>query len=178
MWHEKIFPTAGRVGGAVSRWIITISKWLIITTMSVIFLAIMADILVRQVFNQSIWGVEEIAILALTWLWFSAFIYTTHLREHIGGNFPIRRRLAQNIYSVVSSSLCLFSLLVFCYLAYRYCAFLIAQEARTVTLEVPEIYTVGGVFIGLVLGAGYLVRETVSNVQALRHAGKKAPNEC
>jgi len=149
-------------------------KWVIIATSLVIVFSIFIEVFFRYVFSRPIWGAEEIDVSALLWLWFIAFAYATYRRFHVGSSFPIRKRLAQNIFGIFSPSFCLIVTLISCYFAYRYCAFTIAQPLTNPVLGFPMIYVNVAAFIGLVLIAVYFIRDIVTKVRVLRHPGKEA----
>ena len=167
MWRKRISSVIGKSS-------VSIMKWVIIATSLVIVFSVFFEVFFRYVFSRPIWGAEEIDISAVLWLWFIAFAYATYRRFHVASSFPIRKRLAQNIFSIFSPSFCLIVTLISCYFAYRYCAFTVAQPLTNPVLGFPMIYVNAAAFIGLVLVAVYLIRDIVIGVQAFRHSGREA----
>jgi TRAP-type C4-dicarboxylate transport system permease small subunit len=148
-------------------------KVMIITTSLVIVASIVIEVFFRYVLSRPIWGAEEIDVSALLWLWFIAIAYATYRRFHVGSTFPIRKRIAQNIFSIVSPTFCLIVTLISCYYAYQYAVFTVAQDLTNTVLGFPMIYVNVAAFVGLVLVACYLVRDVVTQIHVLRNHRKE-----
>ena len=160
---------AGNVVGfatGVGDIVVRVCNWVVIVSILVIVLGISGDIVSRVVLNRSIWGVEEIILSAGLYLWFAAWVYATYKRYHIGADPALRNPLLKAINTIVDVALCLIITLVFCYLSYQYCTWIVASHSKTITFGVPLIYTISVVFIGLVITAGYIMRQMVECVRA------------
>ena len=167
MWLRRIISIIGK--GSTG-----IMKGVIIATSLVIAFSVFFEVFFRYVFSRPIWGAEEVDISAMLWLWFIAFAYATYRRFHVGSTFPIRKRSAQNIFSIFSPCFCLIVTLISCYFAYQYCAFSIAQNLTNPVLGFPMIYVNVAVLIGLAMVAIYFIRDILTRVSVLRHPGKEA----
>ena len=168
-----IFSVTNKIGVGFDTGLVTIFRWTIIVASLVVVLSIFTVVFLRYIFRRGVWGTEEIALSVMMWLWMITIAYTTRQRSHVSSTFPAQNRSAQGIYRIVSSSLCLMIVLLFCYYSYNYCIWLIANDARTITFTIPRIYIFSSVFIGFVLTAGYLIWEIVDNVRAFRDLGMK-----
>jgi TRAP-type C4-dicarboxylate transport system permease small subunit len=157
----------------VDKGIVAIMKGLIIAASLVIVTSIVVEVFFRYVLSRPIWGAEEIDVSALLWLWFISIAYATYRRFHVGSTFPIRKRLAQDIFSVVSPTFCLIVTVISCYYAYRYACFTVAQELTNTVFGFPMIYVNVAAFVGLVLVACYLIRDIVAQILILRSRGKE-----
>lgn len=154
-------------------WIITANRWIVIISSLVLVSLICLQIILRYIFRSPLLGLEEIAIMVVPWLWFFGIAFASLKGFHISGGFPVERQSIQNILRVVYPFVCVIVTLVFCYLTYQYCYWVAKEGVKSIALVIPWIYTVLGVFLGLMFNAVYLISEAVAKLRAFRQARER-----
>lgn len=152
------------------KWTVRFTEGIVVISSLIVLSAICLQIILRYVFQHPLLGLEEIALLVVLWLWFFSMASASEKGFHISGGLPVTRQSIQDIMQVVYPFICFIVTLAFCYLAYQYCQFVVKEGIASVALRVPWIYTVLGVFLGLVLNAVYLIWEAVAKLRVFRQA--------
>lgn len=158
---------------AMLKWIVKVNQWGVIVSSLVVISTIFIQVILRYVFQHPLLGMEEIAIMAVLWLWFLAIALATQRGFHISGGLPITRQSIRDIMEVVYPFVCLSVSLVFGYLCYLYCVWVIEAKVISGGLRLPWILSVSGAFLGLVLNTVYLTREAVAKLGAFRLARQR-----
>lgn len=156
----------------LQKWTVRFAEGIVVITSLIVLSAICLQIILRYVFRQPLLGLEEIALMVVLWLWFFGMASASERGFHISGGLPVTRQSIQNIMKVAYPFISFIVSLVFCYLAYNYCQFVLKEDIRSVALRIPWIYCVLGVFLGLALNTAYLIRETVVKLRVFRQAGQ------
>lgn len=151
--------------GAASKAILNLSKLIVILTSITIVLLIFIQVLLRYVFLRPLLGTEELAAIVVMWLWFFAMAYSTHQRFHVHSEPPIKNRSFHRALGIVSPFFCLFITVIFGYYSYQYAHWTYVKNLVTSSLGLPLIIGVLPVFIGLVITAGYFVRDILNTVR-------------
>ncbi len=158
---------------AILKKIVIANELGVLLSSLVVVLAIFIQVILRYIFHHPLLGMEEIAIMAVLWLWFLAIASASQRGFHISGGLPVTRQSIQDIMGVVYPFVCLLVSFVFGYLCYLYCVWVI--EARIISggLLIPWIWSVSGAFLGLVLNTVYLTCEAVAKIGAFRRARQR-----
>ena len=140
---------------------------IILSTLTMITVMCIAVIL-RYVFKHPLLGMEEIALMLMLWLWAFGMAYSSERDFHIFGGLPTKRQSIVEIKNLVYPFICLVVSIGFLYLTYVYCLWTIEQGVESLGLRIPWIYSVAGLFLGLLLNSVYLSRQAVIRVRAFR----------
>lgn len=163
-----------KIASSVRKLPLGIMEVLIIATSLVVVMSIFIDVFLRYVFGFPLWGAETVAMSVMVWLWFTALPYSIYRRFQIASTFPIRRRLAQDIFGIFTPCFCIIICLVTSYYFYLYSAWTLTHHTMDPVLRFPLFYIVIPGLIGLLLASVYFTRDIVANVRAFRHSGKEA----
>ena len=158
---------------SVLKWIVTANEWGVVASSLVVVLAIFIQVVLRYVFRHPLLGMEEIAIMVVLWLWFMAIASASERGFHISGGLPVTRQSVRDIMEVVYPFICLLVTVIFGYLCYLYCAWVIEAKVISGGLQLPWILSVSGAFLGFVLNTIFLTRETVVKLGAFRRARQR-----
>jgi len=158
---------------SVLKWVITANEWGVVASSLVMVLAIFTQVILRYVFRHPLLGMEEIAIMVVLWLWFMAIASASERGFHISGGLPVTRKSVRDIMDVVYPFICLLVTVVYGYLCYLYCAWVVEAKVISGGLQLPWILSVSGAFLGLVLNTVFLTRESVVKLGAFRRARQR-----
>lgn len=153
--------------------IVTVNEWGVVASSLVVVLAIFIQVVLRYVFRHPLLGMEEIAIMAVLWLWFLAIASASQRGFHISGGLPVTRKSVRDIMDLVYPFICLLVTVIFGYLCYLYCAWVVEAKVISGGLQLPWILSVSGAFLGLVLNTVYLTCETAAKLGAFRRARRR-----
>jgi TRAP-type C4-dicarboxylate transport system permease small subunit len=154
-------------------WIVTVNEWGVVASSLVVIYTIFIQVVLRYVFHHPLLGMEEIAIMAVLWLWFFAAALASERGFHISGGLPVTRQSIRDVMEVVYPFICLTVTLVFGYLCYVYCVWVVEGHVISGGLFIPWIWTTVGAFLGLVLNAVYLTQQAVAKLGAFRQARQR-----
>lgn len=156
----------------------TIVNTVVIVISSLIMvLAICIEVILRYVFRNPVLGFEEIAIMAVVWLWFFGAASASRAGFQISGGLPVARQSIRDVTTVAYPFISLIVTLTYCYLCYGYCQWLVKARVISLALQFPWIWSTLGVFLGLVLSAVYLAHETGVKLRDFRQGRKESLNE-
>ncbi|UCH51216.1 MAG: TRAP transporter small permease subunit [Chloroflexota bacterium] len=156
------------------KWTVKVSNVIVVISALIVIYAVCLQIILRYVFRQPLLGLEEIALLVVLWLWFFGMAAASEKGFHITGGLPVTRQSIQNVLKMVYPFICLIATLIFCYLTYLYCQWVVTADIRSIALQIPYIVSATGVFLGLVLNAAYLTSEAVAKLRAFQEARKRS----
>jgi TRAP-type C4-dicarboxylate transport system permease small subunit len=157
----------------VLKWVVTANEWGAVISSLVVVLAIFTQVVLRYIFHHPLLGMEEIAIMAVLWLWFLAIALASERGFHISGGLPVTRQSIRDIMVVVYPFICLLVTVIFGYLCYLYCVWVVEGHVISGGLFIPWIWTVSGAFLGLVLNAVFLTWEAVAKLRTFRRARQR-----
>jgi len=157
----------------VLKRIVTLNEWGIVFFSLVIVLAIFIQVILRYLFHHPLLGMEEIAIMAVLWLWFLAMASASERGFHISGGLPITKQSIRDVMELFYPFVCLLVSVVFSYLCYLYCVWVVEAKVISGGLQLPWILSVAGAFVGLVLNTMFLTRESVAKLKTFRQARQR-----
>lgn len=157
----------------MARIIEVVTKTVIVVSSVAITFLICFQVVRRYVFLAPLLGLEEIALMVVLWLWFFSIVYATSKGFHISGGLPMRSQSAQRIMEVGYSFFSLIITVIFSYLTLVYCLWVAEVKLLSLGLYIPQIYSMISVFLGLVLVAGYLIREAVVRLRVFQQMRRR-----
>lgn len=126
---------------------------LIIIGGALIPLTVLIQVLLRYVFKQPLFGLEELSRLVAIWVYFFGAVLSTRMDNHVQGDvveqFFSNPRARFVIKSVVWC-LCLLTCCLFLYHSGVYSLWLFKTGERTTGLWWPRITSVGSMFVGAI----------------------------
>ena len=132
--------------------------------MSLLSLAMLAEIITRYIFNTSLFGLEQFVGYAAVWLYFIGAAYGSYERTHIKAEFinviissPRIRHGVRAFSAIISTAMSI----VFAKWSWDFGFESIMVGETTPTLGVPMIYFQGALFVGAVLMVVYFAIEAV-----------------
>ncbi|MBA7694367.1 hypothetical protein ES703_102976 [subsurface metagenome] len=145
-----------------------VSRVVVVFSSIAIVLVICIEVILRYVFRNPVLGFEEIALMTVAWLWFFGAASASQIGFHISGGLPVRKQSVRDIMGVAYPFVSLTVTVIYCYLCFLYCQWLIKARVISLALQFPWIWSTLGVFLGLVLNAVYLAREAGFKLGAFR----------
>ncbi len=150
--------------GGLSSWTAALQRGFLFFLMSLLSLAMLAEIVTRYLFGTSLFGLEQFIGYAAVWLYFIGASYGSYERTHIKAEFinvivkSQRRRDAIRAFSAAVSTI---MSLIFTKWSWDFCAESILTKETTPTHGVPMIYFQAALLVGAVLMTIYFFWEMV-----------------
>ncbi|MFP4036684.1 MAG: TRAP transporter small permease [Desulfobacteraceae bacterium] len=126
---------------------------LIIFGGALIPLTVLIQVLLRYVFKQPLFGLEELSRLVAIWVYFFGAVLSTRMDNHVQGDVVEQFFSSPRAKSVIKSfvwCLCLLTCCLFVYHSWAYSFWLFKTGERTTGLWWPRITSVGSMFVGAV----------------------------
>ncbi|MFH1153756.1 MAG: TRAP transporter small permease subunit [Pseudomonadota bacterium] len=114
-------------------------------------LTVLLQVLLRYVFKQPLFGLEEFSRLVAIWIYFLGAIYSTRIDNHVQGdvaNNYITGKRAKIVLRTFVWALCALTCLLFLYHSGAYSWWIYGTGERTTGLWWPRIISVGSMFFG------------------------------
>lgn len=114
-------------------------------------LTVLLQVLLRYVFKQPLFGLEEFSRLVAIWIYFLGAIFSTRVDNHVQGdvaNKYITGERARISLKAFVWGLCLVTCLLFLYHSGTYSWWIYGTGERTTGLWWPRIISVGSMFFG------------------------------
>ena len=114
-------------------------------------LTVVLQVLLRYVFKQPLFGLEEFSRLVAIWLYFLGAVLSTKTDNHVQGdvaNKYITGERAKIILRTVVWTLCLVTCILFLYHSGTYSWWIYGTGERTTGLWWPRVISVGSMFFG------------------------------
>ncbi len=124
---------------------------LIITGGAVMTLTVVLQVLLRYVFKQPLFGLEEFSRLVAIWLYFLGAVFSTRDDNHVQGdvaNKYIKGERARLGLRTFVWTLCLAACILFLYHSGTYSWWIYGTGERTTGLWWPRIISVGSMLFG------------------------------
>ena len=126
-------------------------------------LTVVLQVLLRYVFKQPLFGLEEFSRLVAIWLYFLGAVLSTKTDNHVQGdvaNKYITGERARIVLRTVVWILCLVTCILFLYHSGTYSWWIYGTGERTTGLWWPRVISVGSMFFGAV----FMTLYSLSNV--------------
>ncbi|WP_161626883.1 TRAP transporter small permease [Desulfospira joergensenii] len=137
--------------GAVDRILTHGFSFLIVLGGTLMTLTVVVQVLLRYVFKQPLFGLEEFSRLVAIWIYFLGAIFSTKTDNHVQGdvaNKYIKGERARIILRAIVWTLSLLTCLLFLYHSGTYSWWIYGTGERTTGLWWPRIISVGSMFFG------------------------------
>ena len=136
---------------AIDHGLTNIFSLLLVLGGALMTLTVLLQVLLRYVFKQPLFGLEEFSRLVAIWLYFLGAIYSTKTDNHVQGdvaNKYITGERARIILRTVVWALCLVTCILFLYHSGTYSWWIYGTGERTTGLWWPRIISVSSMFFG------------------------------
>lgn len=133
-------------------------SFLIVLGGGLMTLTVVLQVMLRYVFKQPLFGLEEFSRLVAIWIYFMGAVFSTRTDNHVQGdvaNKYITGERARIILRVIVWVLCLVTCLLFLYHSGSYSWWIYGTGERTTGLWWPRIISVGSMFFGAVFMSLY-----------------------
>lgn len=120
---------------------------------AVIPLTVVLQVLLRYVFKQPLFGLEEFSRLIAIWVYFFGAIFSTRLDNHVQGDVVEQFFTSPRAKSVIKSIawfLCLVTSCLFLYHSGVYAFWVLKTGEMTTGLWWPRVISVGSMFVGAI----------------------------
>jgi TRAP-type C4-dicarboxylate transport system permease small subunit len=121
-------------------------------TLMLLMMLMVAEVIARRFFNDPIGGSYELVCVLLTFIVFFAAGYAHHYREHVVIDFiyELLPRSGRRFISFLSTIIYLGTVLLMCWMVFKYGLALIATGATTAILKIPHWPIVIAAGVGLI----------------------------
>lgn len=149
-----------------------IQRGFLFTLMSLLSLAMLAEVITRYFFDTSLFGLEQFIGFAAVWLYFIGASYGSYERTHIKAEFinvivqSSRKRDAFRAFSAVISTA---MSVIFAKWSWAFCVESVQMNETTPTHGVPMIYFQSALFVGAVLMIIYFAWEAIDYSRRVLH---------
>ncbi|MBU0971023.1 MAG: TRAP transporter small permease subunit [Proteobacteria bacterium] len=136
---------------AIDQGLTTVFSFLLVIGGALMTLTVLLQVLLRYVFKQPLFGLEEFSRLVAIWLYFLGAIYSTKTDNHVQGdvaNKYVTGERARMILRTIVWALCLLTCLLFLYHSATYSWWIYGTGERTTGLWWPRIISVGSMVVG------------------------------
>lgn len=136
---------------AIDQGLTTVFSALLVIGGALMTLTVLLQVLLRYVFKQPLFGLEEFSRLVAIWLYFLGAIYSTKTDNHVQGdvaNKYITGERARIILRTIVWALCLLTCVLFFYHSATYSWWIYGTGERTTGLWWPRIISVSSMFVG------------------------------
>jgi TRAP-type C4-dicarboxylate transport system permease small subunit len=136
---------------AIDQGLTHIFSFLLVIGGALMTLTVLLQVLLRYVFKQPLFGLEEFSRLVAIWLYFIGAIYSTKTDNHVQGdvaNKYITGERARIILRTIVWAICLLTCILFLYHSATYSWWIYGTGERTTGLWWPRIISVGSMFVG------------------------------
>jgi TRAP-type transport system small permease protein len=154
--------------GRVDRFLDVGFSTLIIIGGAMLPLTILIQVLLRYVFKQPLFGLEELSRLIGIWVYFFGAILSTRLDNHVQGDVAAQLFSSPRAKLAIKSiawGLCLITCCLFFYHSGVYSLWLLKTGERTTGLWWPRIISVSSMFFGAVFMTLYSLVNLVKYLQ-------------
>jgi TRAP-type C4-dicarboxylate transport system permease small subunit len=138
---------------AIDQGLARIFSLLLVVGGALMTLTVLLQVLLRYVFKQPLFGLEEFSRLVAIWIYFLGAIYSTRIDNHVQGdvaNTYIAGERARILLRAFVWLLCTVTCLLFLYHSGAYSWWIHGTGERTTGLWWPRILSVGSMFFGAV----------------------------
>lgn len=142
--------------------------FILLTTLA---LAMLLEISVRYIFNQSIFGLSDFIGYASVWLYAIGASYGTRLRHHIKAEFindMVKSDRVRHGFSLIAALISLLMSAIFTKWSYELCLYSISVGEKTHAYPLPKVIFQSSFFIGGILMTIYFFWEAVEGVINLK----------
>jgi TRAP-type C4-dicarboxylate transport system permease small subunit len=132
--------------------------------MSILSLAMLAEVITRYFFNTSLFGLEQFIGYAAVWLYFIGASYGSYERTHIKAEFIniiVRSSRQRDGVCAFSGAVSTAMSAVFVKWSWDFCVESVKMHETTPTHGVPMIYFQSALLVGAVLMTIYFTWETI-----------------
>jgi len=152
----------------LGEWSATIQEGLLFFLMSLLSVAMLAEVLTRYLFKTSLFGVEQFIGYAAVWLYLIGASYGTYERSHIKAEFInviVKSKRKRDIIRTISAALSTFMSAIFTKWSWSYCVESVLTKETTPTHNVPMIYFQSALLVGAALMTIYFLWEMIEAAQ-------------
>lgn len=138
-------------------------------------LTVVLQVLLRYVFKQPLFGLEEFSRLVAIWIYFLGAVLSTKNDNHVQGDVANkyisgkRTRIALRVFVWI---LCLVTCLLFLYHSGSYSWWIYGTGERTTGLWWPRVISVGSMFFGAVFMTLYSLANVIKYLTDVLHYKK------
>jgi len=135
----------------IDRAITHVFSFLIVLGGTLMTLTVVIQVLLRYVFKQPLFGLEEFSRLVAIWLYFLGAVFSTKTDNHVQGdvaNKYITGERARIVLRTIVWVICLVTCILFLYHSGTYSWWIFGTGERTTGLWWPRIISVGSMFFG------------------------------
>ena len=159
---------------AIDQGLARIFSLLLVVGGALMTLTVLLQVLLRYVFKQPLFGLEEFSRLVAIWIYFLGAAYSTRIDNHVQGdvvNNYIKGERARIVLRAIVWALCSVTCLLFLYHSGAYSWWIYGTGERTTGLWWPRIISVGSMFLGALLMTVYSLANTIKySTTALKFA--------
>lgn len=164
---DRVTKSHSRLSSFV-QFLVSIEEGIVFITMTIVLLGIGYGILHRYYATGAIIGLEEICVLAGTWMYFLGACINTHQETHIKGDlislFLSNKRIKRYLDIIIKISIVL--LLVFVsFKVYQYMDQVVSIGVKTTGLKMPKVWFLSSMFAGFIL---MIFHELVGIIRLIR----------
>ena len=154
------------------------TKAIIVVSSIALTVLICVQVLFRYIFHRGVLGLEELALMVVVWLWFFGASYAISKDFYISsGAFTSEDNLLSRVIRPLYSISGIILMLVFGYLLFRYCEFLVVRSVRSVALGIPLIDYIWGVEVAFAFMLFRLILELFQRIRDVRRGGQRSEVE-
>lgn len=163
--------------GIVFFWnlLISLQRWFLIIGGCVVTLLVFVEVMLRYVFVSPLFGIEELIVFIVMWLYFIGASLGAYERSHIKADVIhvwVKTPRSVAVMNTINSIITVILTAIMVSWCYHYFIFGIQKAGQTPALRLPIVVSQSAVFVGAILMAIYFSVELVDNV---RNAVSKKP---
>jgi len=149
----------------IDRWMDTGGTFLIVLGGSLIALTVFLQVLLRYVFKQPLFGLEEFSRLVAVWVYFIGAVFGTREESHVFGDVArmiFKTPRGSAILGFVASFFSLITCIIFIIYSYDYTIWLYETGEKTTGLWWPRVISVSSMLFGAIFMTLYCFVKTIT----------------
>lgn len=136
----------------------------ILSSASLVILVFMI-VLTRYVFNISIMGLDELALISAMWLYMTGALIASQRAEHIVVDFipkSLKSEFSRNFHQRFVALIMVATTLMFIYLSWEMLKFSLRLPQTTAGLRIPKIIPISAVIVASIGCFAYALRDLIT----------------
>lgn len=133
----------------------------------------------RYVFGGSLYGLDELIVIAAFWMYFMGAAYATRYRRHISADIisvALRGRLLGDLVQLLSTSITLGLSCLFTYWSWELFSWSLAEGGATPIFGIPNLVQHTSILLGFIFMSLYFAMELLGKIAEYRETGHIEPD--
>lgn len=146
-------------------------RWIMFISCALIIVGLFVQVLLRYVFETSLFGLSELIVIPALWMYFMGASYSAYEDNHVAANVLqvyLKRPMARAVLKLIIAVITLGLSLILTYWGWLYIVESVGSGASSSVWDYPLYLPQSAIFVGFLLMTLYSVANTVIAALALK----------